>query len=89
MKTKRVEVLFDPKEYKTLEERARAEGVPVGAMIREAVATYVVRPTQEQRREAAEWFSRQEMDFDPDWEKVKQEIIDARVEAIEKSLETG
>jgi hypothetical protein len=89
MKTKRVEVLFDPKEYKTLEERARAEGLPVGAMVREAVATYVVRPAEQKRREAAEWFLHQEMDFDPDWDKVKEELQDARMEAIENSLEAG
>jgi len=86
MKTKRVEILFEPKEYRTLEERARVEGRTVGSMIREAVAKYVVAPDDEKRREAAEWFSSQEMDFDSDWEKVKQEIIDARVESIEKSL---
>ncbi len=89
MKTKRVEVLFDPKEYKTLEKRARADGVPVGAMIREAVATYIVRPTDEQRRKAAEWFLHQDMELDSDWDKVKEEIMDAQLEAIEKSLETG
>lgn len=86
MKTKRVEILFEPKEYRTLEERARVEGRPVGALVREAVAKYVIRPSEDERRKAFEWISSQEWDFDPDWAKVKQEIIDARVEAIEKSL---
>lgn len=88
MKSKRVEVLFDQKEYRTLEERARVEGRSVGAMVREAVAHYVVRPDQEARRKAAEWISSQSFDFLGDWEEVKQDIIEARVEAIEKSLET-
>ena len=85
---KRVEILFDPKEYRTLEERAIAEGRSVGSMVREAVARYVVRPDEEARRRAAEWFSSQEMDFDSDWEKVKEEINLARDEAFERSLET-
>ncbi len=89
MKSKRVEILFEPKEYRTLEERARIEGRPVGAVVREAVTKYVIRPSDEERRKAFEWLRSQTWDFDPDWEKVKQEIIDARVEAIEDSLETG
>jgi hypothetical protein len=88
MKTKRVEVLFEPKEYKTLEEAARVRGEPVGVVVREAVAKYVVGPREMERQKAIEWLTSQEMDFDPDWEKVKQEIIEARVKAIEKSLET-
>lgn len=88
MKSKRVEILFEPREYKTLEERARVEGKPVGALVREAVAKYVIRPSEEERRKAAEWFSTQTMDFDSDWEKVKEEIFKAYDEAIEKSLET-
>ena len=88
MKSRRVEILFDPKEYRTLEERAQAEGRSVGAMIREAVAKYVVRPTDEERRKAAEWFASQTWDDIGDWAQVKEEIIQARVDAIEKSLET-
>ncbi len=89
MKSKRVEVLFEPKEYRSLEERARAEGRTVGAVVREAVAKYVVRRhTDEERREAAKWIASQTWDdIGGDWEDVKREIIDARVEAIEKSLE--
>jgi uncharacterized protein YpuA (DUF1002 family) len=86
VKTKRVEVLFEPREYQTLEERARVEGRPVGALVREAVAKYVVRPSEEARQKAAEWFLSQEMDFDSDWVKVKEEIAQARYEAIEKSM---
>jgi len=88
VKSKRVEILFEPKEYKTLEERARVEGKPVGALVREAVAKYVIRPSDEERRKAFEWLSSQTMDFDSDWDKVKEEILKAYDEAIEKSLET-
>jgi hypothetical protein len=89
MLNKRVEILFEPKEYRTLEKRARTEGRSVGALIREAVAKYVVRPTDEERRKAAEWLASQTWDdIGGDWKDVKREIIEARVEAIEKSLET-
>lgn len=88
MKSKRVEILFDPKEYRTLEERAQAEGRSVGSMIREAVEKYVVRPREDERREALRWLTSQQMDFDPDWDKVKKDIVKARISAIEKSLET-
>jgi len=88
MKSKRVEVLFDPKEYRTLEERARIEGRPVGAVIREAVEKYVIRPRDEERREAFEWLRSQTWDDVGDWEEEKEKIIRARIDAIEKSLET-
>ena len=88
MKSKRVEVLFDPKEYRTLEERARIEGRPVGAVIREAVEKYVIRPRDEARREAFEWLRSQTWDDVGDWEEEKEKIIRARIDAIEKSLET-
>jgi predicted transcriptional regulator len=51
-KDKRVEVLFDPADYRRLEEVARREGKPVGAMIREAVAKYVVGPSEAEREAA-------------------------------------
>ena len=87
MKTKRVEVLFEPRDYKTLEGVARTRGEPVGAVIRKAVSQYVVGPSEKKRQEALRWLASQEMDFDPDWKKVKEEIIEARLKAIEKSLE--
>jgi len=88
MLNKRVEVLFEPKQYETLEERARIEGRSVGALIREAVTKYVVRPTDEERRKAAQWFASQTWDDVGDWAEEKEKIIQARVEAIERSLET-
>ncbi len=89
MLSKRVEILFDPKEYHLLEERARLEGRSIGALIREAVAKYCLRRSEEERREAFRWLCSQEMDIDSDWEKVKKEIAEARYEQIVKSLETA
>jgi hypothetical protein len=88
MKSKRVEVLFDPKEYRTLEERARIEGRSVGAMVREAVEKYVIHPRDEERRKAFEWLRSQTFDeIGGEWEDVKREIIEERVRQIDKSIE--
>lgn len=88
MLRKRVEVLFETSAYRQLEERARAEERSVGALIREAVAKYCLAPSEEERRAAFRWLRSQEMDIDSDWEKVKEEIAEARYQQIIKSLET-
>ncbi len=89
MLKKRVEVLFEPSQYRRLEEIAQAKKRSVGSMIREAVAKYVSGPTEERRRQAAEWIASQTFEeIGGDWEQVKREIIEERVREIEKSLET-
>jgi hypothetical protein len=55
--------------------------------VREAVSKYIVRPTEEERRKAAEWLSSQTWDDVGDWAEEKERIIQARIDAIEKSLE--
>ena len=55
-KDKRVEVLFEPQQYKRLEEIAQREGKAVGALIRDAVAQYVVAQSEEERERAWEHF---------------------------------
>lgn len=55
-KDKRVEVLFEPSEYRILEQYAQREHKPVGQLIREAVAKYVTEPTKEQRERAWDHF---------------------------------
>ncbi len=55
-KDKRVEVLFELQQYKRLEEVAQREGKAVGALIREAVAKYVVAPSEEVRERAWDHF---------------------------------
>lgn len=52
-KDKRVEVLFEPRDYQRLEEAARREHKSVGGVIREAVAKYVTGPSEAAR--AAAW----------------------------------
>ncbi len=88
MLKKRVEVLFEPSQYRRLEEIAQAKKRSVGSMIREAVAKYVSGPTEERRRQAFEWLRSQTFeDIGGDWEEVKREIIEERARQIEKSIE--
>ena len=87
MLRKRVEVLFDEKEYKRLEEIARAHKQSVGSLVREAVAKYVTRPTEEERRKAVEWILAQDIGPLGSPEEIKEEILTAMDEAIEKGLE--
>lgn len=81
MLKKRVEVLFDPLEYRRLEEQARAEDRSVGALIREAVAKYCIEPTQEEKRKALEWILSEEDDLGS-WEELKEAILRSPVEEI-------
>lgn len=84
---KRVEVLFDEKEYKLLEEAARVRGRSVGSVVREAVAEYVTERDKEKRKKAIEWIASQEGPVGSP-EEIKKTIEDAQYEAILKSLET-
>lgn len=89
MLKKRVEVLFEPSEFRRLEKIARAERRSVGSVVREAVSKYVLRPTEEERREAFRWLRSQTFeDIGGDWEDVKRELAESRARQIEKSLET-
>jgi hypothetical protein len=84
---KRVEVLFDEKEYRRLEEAARVRGQSVGSMVREAVAQYVAGPSEDEKRKAIDWMALQEGPVGSP-EEIKTVIEDAKYEAILKSLET-
>jgi predicted transcriptional regulator len=85
---RRVEVLFEPSEYRRLEEIARVERRSVGAVVREAVGKYVLRPTEEERKKAIEWFAAQSAGPVGSPQEIKEEILRARDEALAKSLET-
>jgi hypothetical protein len=64
-KDKRVEVLFEPRDYQRLEEIARRERKSVGSVVREAVAKYVTRPSDEEREAAWDRFFAMESGIDP------------------------
>lgn len=88
MLKKRVEILFDASEYRRLEELAQTKKRSVGSMVREAVAKYVLQPTDQERGEALEWFAAQRGPVGSP-EEIKEDILRAIDEGIEKSLETG
>ena len=50
--TRREEVLFDPEQYRTIEQLARSQGQTVGALVRKAVEQQYLQPTLEHRRAA-------------------------------------
>ena len=52
--TKRVEILFDPEEYRMVAEIARARGVTLGALVRRAVEQIYLKPGLLQRQSAVE-----------------------------------
>ncbi|MBI2170725.1 MAG: hypothetical protein HYU30_01695 [Chloroflexi bacterium] len=72
--TKRVEVLFDPRQYALLEQIARSRQETVGAMVRQAVEQQLLQPTLEERRAAIRGLLGEEpIDFG-EWEDVKKSI---------------
>lgn len=87
MLKKRVEVLFKPSEYRRLEEIAHVKNRSVGSLVREAVKKYILEPTLEDKRRALEWFAAQRGPAGSP-EEIKRDILAARDQAIEKSLET-
>ena len=74
MLKKRVEVLFDPKQYALLQEIARCQATPVGALIRNAVERTYLQPTREEKLAAVQRIVSQNIDWGS-WETVKEEII--------------
>ena len=82
--TKRVEVLFDPEQYKLVERIARSRGETVGALVRRAVEQQYLGPTLEERKAAVHRLISQEIDFGS-WEEIKAELERAKVREIEAS----
>ena len=68
--TKRVEILFDPNEYRCLEQAAKVRGETVAALVRRAVTEKYVQADMEKRRAAAERLTNAQEDFS--WEEAKQ-----------------
>lgn len=88
-KDRRVEVLFDPKEYRVLEDAAHRDGKSVGHVIREAVAKYVTGPTTDERERAWNDFFSLRGQGGPSGspEEIKEEIARSYYEAILKDEE--
>jgi len=81
--TKRVEVLFDPEEYRLVVEIARSHGETVGALVRRAVAQQYLKPSQERRQEAVRRIVALSVDFGS-WEEARE----AASKEVLKRLET-
>lgn len=86
-KDRRVEVLFEQQQYKRLEEAAHREGKSVGAMVREAVAKYVVSPTGAEREAALQRLLSIDTGIDPGSpEELKRDLVRDMDEYLEKKL---
>ena len=84
MLTKRLEILFDPKEFEILEKKAKAEGKSIASLAREALKEKIMDSSVKQKEKALKkLFSlSMEMSFD-EWEEEKKRIIKKRVKEIE------
>lgn len=74
MLSKRVEVLFDPKQYAELESEAQRREKSVGALIREAVEREYLQPSREERKAALKEFLSIRLDIGS-WEEAKELIL--------------
>jgi hypothetical protein len=74
MLSKRVEVLFDPKQYEGLEQEARRRGESVGSLVREAVERQYLLPSREERRTALKELLSIKLDIGS-WEEAKELIL--------------
>jgi hypothetical protein len=74
MLSKRVEVLFDPKQYAGLEQEARRRGESVGSLVREAVERQYLLPSREERRTALKDLLSIKLDIGS-WEEAKELIL--------------
>ena len=67
--TKRVEVLFEPEQYRVMEQVARSEGKSVGALVRKAVEQVYLTSTLEKRKAAVDGILSEQSDLT--WEEAK------------------
>ena len=82
MLSKRVEVLFDPKQYAALECEARRHRKSIAALIRDAVERQYLAPSRKERLEAVKWLTSQNIDFPP-WEEIKEIIIRDKIRGLD------
>ena len=86
-KDRRVEVLFDEKDYRSLERTAHTRRQSVGSVVREAVAKYLAGSSERERDEAWEWILSQELGPIGSPEEIKEVILRDIDKGISKSLE--
>lgn len=84
--TRRVEVLFEPDQYRELERISRSKRESVADLVRKAVEQQYLRPTLEQRQAAVKRLLSQQFDLG-DWEDVKREMEEDLYKHIIKSVD--
>ena len=84
---KRVEVLFDQGKFSYLEDLARREKTSVGNLIREAVTMVYLDADVKKRREAVQWLTSQDIDFQEDWDALKKYLEEERYQQEVRSVE--
>ena len=82
MLSKRVEILFDPKQYASLEEEARRREKSVGALVREAVEREYLAPSRQERKAALKEFLSIRLDIGS-WEEAKELILRSYLDRFE------
>lgn len=71
---RRVEVLFGDEEYEALRREAERRGMSFGELIRDAARRTYIRPSEERRRAAVEFFTSGPVIDVGDWEEAKKLI---------------
>lgn len=84
MLTKRLEILFDPKEFEILKKKAMAEGKSIASMVRETLKEKIIDSSLKQKERALKRLFSPAMvtPFD-EWREEKKRIIKTRVKDIE------
>lgn len=87
MLTKRLEILFDPKEFEAVKKKAEAEGKSIAGMIRETLREKIIESDSKRKERALKRLFSPDMETDIDeWSKEKKRIAKTRVKKIENSL---
>jgi hypothetical protein len=73
--TRRLQVLLDDERYERLEERSRASGASVGALVRRAIDETYPPPRADAERAGAEFLAAEPMPVD-DWDAMKRELLE-------------
>jgi hypothetical protein len=84
MFTKRLEILFDPKEYEIIRKKAEAEGKSIAALIRDALKEKVIEKDIRHKEEALKRLFSPDMEIPFDeWMEEKKRLTRTRVKEIE------
>ncbi len=84
MLTKRLEILFDPKEFEAIRKKAEVEGKSISSLVREAVKEKITEKDTKQKYQALKrlFDLTMETSFD-EWKEEKEKIIKTRIKEIE------